>query len=46
MNWVFEAYSNVYNTAMMQDSAVPVRAAVAKTAGPVTRLLSFLSHRA
>ncbi len=23
MNWIFETYSNVYNTAMMQDVRVP-----------------------
>jgi len=23
MNWIFETYSNVYNTAMMQDVKVP-----------------------
>lgn len=30
MNWIFEAYSNVYNAAMMQDQNQAVRAATAK----------------
>ncbi len=28
MNWVFETYSNVYSTAMMQDMKVAPKAAV------------------
>jgi hypothetical protein len=43
MNWIFEAYSNVYNAAMMQDSNRPAHAAVAKNSdesksGPLVRL--------
>ena len=30
MNWIFEAYSNVYNTAMMQDQSRPSHVAAAK----------------
>jgi hypothetical protein len=30
MNWIFEAYSNVYNAAMMQDQSRPNYAAPAK----------------
>jgi hypothetical protein len=30
MNWVFETYSNVYSTAMMQDMKVASKAPVAK----------------
>jgi hypothetical protein len=30
MNWIFEAYSNVYNAAMMQDQSRPSYAAGAK----------------
>lgn len=30
MNWIFEAYSNVYNAAMMQDQSRAVHAAAAK----------------
>jgi hypothetical protein len=30
MNWVFETYSNVYSTAMMQDMRVALKAPVAK----------------
>ena len=45
MNWVFEAYSNVYNTAMMQDGARPARAAVAKSGNSLTRLFGFLARQ-
>ncbi len=31
MNWIFEAYSNVYNAAMMQDQNRPAHVAVAKS---------------
>ena len=30
MNWIFEAYSNVYNAAMMQDQSRPSYVATAK----------------
>jgi hypothetical protein len=30
MNWVFETYSNVYTTAMMQDMKVANKAPVAR----------------
>jgi hypothetical protein len=30
MNWVFETYSNVYSTAMMQDTKVAVKAEAAR----------------
>jgi hypothetical protein len=30
MNWIFETYSNVYTTAMMQDAKSGNHAAVAK----------------
>jgi len=30
MNWIFEAYSNVYNAAMMQDQKYPAHVASAK----------------
>jgi hypothetical protein len=30
MNWVFETYSNVYSTAMMQDMKVAPKVAVAR----------------
>jgi hypothetical protein len=33
MNWIFEAYSNVYTTAMMQDREPVVHVASAKTVG-------------
>ncbi len=32
MNWIFEAYSNVYNAAMMQDQSRPSNVAPAKNA--------------
>ena len=35
MNWVFETYSNVYSTAMMQDQR-PAKAPVAKVAKPIS----------
>jgi hypothetical protein len=38
MNWIFEAYSNVYNAAMMQDQSRPSYAASAKNS---TQLKSF-----
>jgi hypothetical protein len=38
MNWVFETYSNVYSTAMMQDVKVVAKAPVAK-ASLLVRLL-------
>ncbi len=31
MNWVFETYSNVYSTAMMQDTKVVHKARTGKT---------------
>ena len=37
MNWVFETYSNVYSTAMMQDTRLP-KAPVAKAAKPVSAI--------
>jgi len=30
MNWIFEAYSNVYNAAMMQEQSRPSHVATAK----------------
>jgi hypothetical protein len=30
MNWIFETYSNVYSTAMMQDAKISHNAAAAK----------------
>jgi hypothetical protein len=42
MNWIFEAYSNVYSTAMMQDAKHPSHAAAAKKAGLVSKLQAKL----
>lgn len=39
MNWIFETYSNVYNTAMMQD----VRAPKARKEGTQARKESAFS---
>ncbi len=41
MNWVFETYSNVYNTAMMQDAKTVrnVAAANGKSRGLIARLI-------
>lgn len=33
MNWIFEAYTNVYSTALMQGVDGPAHAAGAKEAG-------------
>jgi hypothetical protein len=35
MNWIFGAYSNVYNTAMMQNREIAINVADAKL--PVTK---------
>ena len=37
MNWVFETYSNVYSTAMMQNTR-PAKASVAKTVKAVSTI--------
>ncbi len=43
MNWIFESYSNVYQTAMMQDVKTVRRARSVKA--PVkTRLMRFFSR--
>jgi hypothetical protein len=42
MNWVFETYSNVYSTAMMQNTKVPAHVPAAKATtlrGKFARLL-------
>ena len=45
MNWIFEAYSNVYSTAMMKDMTVPTHVAGAKKAGLVAKLQAkFFKH--
>jgi hypothetical protein len=44
MNWIFEAYSNVYKAALMQDSRRPSPAASASLASKAT-LLSRLFER-
>jgi hypothetical protein len=41
MNWIFEAYSNVYNAAMMQDQSRPSNVATAKTSVESKRLSLF-----
>jgi hypothetical protein len=42
MNWIFEAYSNVYSAAMMQDGKHPSHVAGAKKAGLVSKLQAKL----
>ena len=37
MNWVFETYSNVYSTAMMQDKRLP-KAPATKAVKPVSTI--------
>jgi hypothetical protein len=41
MNWIFETYSNVYSTAMMQDTKIVRNAATAKNAkaGLIARII-------
>ena len=41
MNWIFEAYSNVYNAALMQDKLVKSHVAPAKKE-PETKRFSLL----
>ena len=41
MNWIFEAYSNVYNAAMMQDQSRPSHAATAKNDAEPKRFSLF-----
>lgn len=38
MNWIFDTYSNVYNTAMMQDRRVAHHVAAAKQTKSVSTL--------
>jgi hypothetical protein len=41
MNWIFEAYSNVYNAAMMQGQARPSHVAAAKDSVEPKRFTLF-----
>ncbi|MGE3876743.1 MAG: hypothetical protein AB7F74_27625 [Parvibaculaceae bacterium] len=41
MNWIFEAYSNVYNAAMMQDQSRPSHVATAKSGVETKRFNLF-----
>lgn len=41
MNWIFEAYSNVYNAAMMQDQSRPSHVAPAKDSAEPKRFTLF-----
>jgi hypothetical protein len=41
MNWIFEAYSNVYNAAMMQDQSRASHVATAKDATESRRFALF-----
>jgi hypothetical protein len=41
MNWIFEAYSNVYNAAMMQDRPGISHAATAKNSADSMRFSLF-----
>ena len=41
MNWIFEAYSNVYNAAMMQDQSRPSHVATAKNSVESKRFTLF-----
>jgi hypothetical protein len=44
MNWIFETYSNVYNTAMMQDGRA-TKARAEATKPTVAAKLAKLFHR-
>jgi hypothetical protein len=46
MNWVFETYSNVYNTAMMQDTKSPRSVTAAKSDKTVRSTFARLFGRA
>ncbi len=46
MNWVFETYSNVYNTAMMQDSKSARNVAAEKSNKSVRGTFARLFGRA
>jgi hypothetical protein len=41
MNWIFEAYSNVYNAAMMQDQSRPSHVATANNGAALPRFTLF-----
>jgi hypothetical protein len=41
MNWIFEAYSNVYNAAMLQDQSRLNHAATAKSSSEPKRFSLF-----
>jgi hypothetical protein len=41
MNWIFEAYSNIYNAAMMQDQSRLNYAATAKNSAEPKRFSLF-----
>ena len=45
MNWIFEAYSNVYNAAMMQDQSRTSHAATAKDVAERKRFTLFKPFR-
>lgn len=47
MNWIFDTYSNVYTTAMMQDQKSAHHAALAKDRANAKRspILGFLTRR-
>ncbi len=47
MNWIFDTYSNVYTTAMMQDQKSAHHAAHAKDRanGKRSSILGFLTRR-
>jgi hypothetical protein len=47
MNWIFETYSNVYNTAMMQDTRAiktPKEASKARTEHAFSKFLPLSSR--
>ncbi len=44
MNWIFDTYSNVYNTAMMMDSKLPHHVPAAKKPKTVSRIAKLLGR--
>ncbi len=46
MNWVFETYSNVYNTAMMQETKTSRHVAAAKSPKTIRGSFARLFGRA
>jgi hypothetical protein len=44
MNWIFDTYSSVYNTAMMVDAKLPHHADAGKKTKPVSRIAKLFGR--